>query len=127
MSRVQPAKCVGGLEEPLPIALIAGILPAGLPQLGQQAPRLRREQIGGGGRLGACLGIGELSPLELMRPLVKDSPATDLARRLWALGRAERLDALRDLGLTTVEIRPDEPLDAALAASSRRRPRAMAR
>lgn len=60
-----------------------------------------------------------LSPLELMRPFVRQSPLDALAARLWTLNRRATLDALQDLGLPAVEVRPDLPLDAALAPLAR--------
>ena len=60
-----------------------------------------------------------LSPLELMRPFMKQSPLDALAARLWTLNRRSTLDALQEVGLPAVEVRPDLPLDAALAPLAR--------
>ncbi len=60
-----------------------------------------------------------LSPLELMKPFMKQSPLDALAARLWTLNRRATLDALQDVGLPAVEFRPDLPLDAALAPLAR--------
>ncbi|MBL8687943.1 MAG: DUF58 domain-containing protein [Rhodospirillaceae bacterium] len=69
-----------------------------------------------------------LSPLELMKPFVRSSPLDDLAARLWTLNRRATLDALQDIGLPAVEVRPDQPFDAALAPLARAgRPRATRR
>jgi uncharacterized protein (DUF58 family) len=62
-----------------------------------------------------------LSPLDLMRPFVRSSPTVELARRVWALDREARLEALRDRGLAAVELTPGLPLDAVLAPLARRR------
>jgi hypothetical protein len=64
-----------------------------------------------------------ISPLRAARAAMRESPALDVAARVWALERRAHLDALRLQGLTVVEWDPTEPLQAALAAIVRRRPR----
>ena len=72
---------------------------------------------------GFDLVILVVSPVEVTRAIVRASPATDLACRLWNLERRASLDDLRRQGLRVLEWRPSDPLELALAGLGRRRPR----
>jgi len=62
-----------------------------------------------------------VSPVAVTRSTLVASVATDLACRLWALERERQHDELRRQGLTVVDWRPPESLEAALARGGRRR------
>jgi uncharacterized protein (DUF58 family) len=64
-----------------------------------------------------------VSPVDLTRAMLADSPVHDLACRLWALERRAQLDELRRHGIAVIEWNPSQPLEIALAGSARRRPR----
>ncbi len=64
-----------------------------------------------------------VSPVEITRAALGPSRTVDLACRLWALERRAQLADLRRQGILVLDWRPPEPLDVALAGSSRRRPR----
>ena len=66
-----------------------------------------------------------VSPVDVTRTAVTGSPADELACRLWALERRARLDDFRRHGITVIDWRPSEPLEAALAGHERRRRRAV--
>jgi uncharacterized protein (DUF58 family) len=61
-----------------------------------------------------------LSPIEVTRAVVRPSPTTDLACRLWALERDAQIETLRRQGLVVIDWHPEEPLETLLAATSRR-------
>jgi uncharacterized protein (DUF58 family) len=67
-----------------------------------------------------------VSPVEVTRASLPPSARTDLACRLWALERRSQLDDLRRRGLLVLEWHPPHPLELALAAAGRRRPRVVA-
>ncbi len=67
-----------------------------------------------------------VSPVDVTRASLSASPRTDLACRLWALERRAHLDDLRRRGLLVLEWHPSQPLELALAAAGRRRPRVLA-
>jgi uncharacterized protein (DUF58 family) len=67
-----------------------------------------------------------VSPVDVTRASLPASPRTDLACRLWALERRAQLDDLRRRGLLVLEWDPSQPLELALAAAGRRRPRLVA-
>ena len=64
-----------------------------------------------------------VSPVDVTRRVLPASPTNQLACRLWTLERRSRLDEFRRHGIAVVEWDPDEPLELALAAQGRRRPR----
>ena len=61
-----------------------------------------------------------VSPVEVTRAVLSDSPINDLACRLWTLERRARLDELRRHGLAVIEWNPQEALELALAGLTRR-------
>lgn len=63
-----------------------------------------------------------VSPIELTRRAMEESPVSDVACALWRLERDEQMRQLRRTGIAVAEWRPDEPLDGALAALARRAP-----
>ena len=63
-----------------------------------------------------------VSPVELTRRVLPDSPLDDIACALWRLELASRIRQLRNDGITVVEWRPAQPLDVALASLARRAP-----
>jgi len=67
-----------------------------------------------------------VSPVDVTRAALPASPRTDLACRLWALERRGQIDDLRRRGLLVLEWHPSQPLELALAAAGRRRPRVVA-
>ena len=67
-----------------------------------------------------------VSPVDVTRAALPRSPRLDLACRLWAIERRRELDDLRRRGLLVLEWNPSEPLELALAAAGRRRPRMVA-
>jgi uncharacterized protein (DUF58 family) len=69
------------------------------------------------------LVILAVSPLPAARAAMRPSPALDVASRLWTLERRAELETLRRQGLTVVEWDPAQPLQGAVAAFGRRRPR----
>jgi len=72
---------------------------------------------------GFDLVVLAISPLSAARAAMPASSALDVAARIWALERRAWLDTLRGQGLMVVEWDPADPLEAALAAFGRRRPR----
>jgi uncharacterized protein (DUF58 family) len=64
-----------------------------------------------------------ISPLQAARAAAAATPALDVAARLWTIDRRRELDDLRRQGLTVVEWDPTRPLQEAVAAFGRRRPR----
>jgi uncharacterized protein (DUF58 family) len=73
---------------------------------------------------GFDLVVLAVSPVAATRAALDGGPVSDLACRLWALERRQRLDALRRHGLAVQEWDPAEPLERALAGLGRPRPRA---
>jgi uncharacterized protein (DUF58 family) len=64
-----------------------------------------------------------VSPVEVTRSALRGSLTDQLACRLWTLERRARFDDFRRHGIVVLEWRPSEPLELALAAQGRRRPR----
>jgi len=64
-----------------------------------------------------------ISPVEVTRAILPPSRLNALTCRLWDLERREQLAELRRHGFPVLEWRPPQPLEAALAASRRWRPR----
>jgi uncharacterized protein (DUF58 family) len=64
-----------------------------------------------------------VSPVEITRAMLRASPVTDLACRLWTLDRRTSLDDFRRHGIPVVEWNPAEPLERALAGFGRTRAR----
>jgi uncharacterized protein (DUF58 family) len=64
-----------------------------------------------------------VSPVDVLRAILPASPVNALACRLWQLDRRAQLDRFRRHALPVVEWRPSEPLEQAVAALRRRRPR----
>jgi uncharacterized protein (DUF58 family) len=73
---------------------------------------------------GFDLALIAISPVEPTSWVLKGSPLDRAACRLWALEWQARLDRLHGIGMAIVEWHPDAPLEAALAALPRSRPRA---
>jgi uncharacterized protein (DUF58 family) len=63
-----------------------------------------------------------VSPVDLTRRVLPDSPLSDVACALWTLERASRIQQLRGDGITVAEWQPEQPLDVALASLTRRAP-----
>ena len=63
-----------------------------------------------------------VSPVELTRRVLPDTPLSDVACALWTLELESRIRQLRTNGIAVVEWQPDRPLDTALAALARRAP-----
>ena len=63
-----------------------------------------------------------VSPVELTRRVLPDTPLSDVACALWTLEWESRIRQLRTNGITVVEWQPERPLDTALAALARRAP-----
>ena len=63
-----------------------------------------------------------VSPVELTRRVLPDTPLSDVACALWTLEWESRIRQLRTNGITVAEWQPERPLDTALAALARRAP-----
>jgi uncharacterized protein (DUF58 family) len=64
-----------------------------------------------------------VSPVEVTRSALRGSLTDQLACRLWTVERRARFDDFRRHGIVVLEWRPSEPLELALTAQGRRRPR----
>jgi uncharacterized protein (DUF58 family) len=73
---------------------------------------------------GFDLAVVVVSPVDITRDIVRPTTVNDLACRFWVLDRRARLDEFRRHGIAVHEWSPAAPLEGALAANGRRRPRA---
>lgn len=64
-----------------------------------------------------------VSPVELTRRILPDTPLSDVVCALWKLEIATRIQQLRADGIAVTEWLPERPLDVALASLARRAPR----
>lgn len=78
--------------------------------------------IGDLSRRGYDVLLLAVSPVELTRRVLPDGGVSDIACALWKFELAARLQQLRQHGIAVAEWDPEQPLDAALAALTRRVP-----